>query len=207
MAGRTQYDLGRSNAGGGEGTRARPLESHVRRPIHADAHSMLRSVRSRSECGIVKAEGLGGPAVDHQLDLRGLLDRKLGGLILPPRPMAMHVSKSAFPAGPCTRSAANSTRRWGPVAPRPHAAGRTSVKFDAGACVADAISATYCMTSSALDSNGCGMVRPIDLAALRLITKANFVGCSTGRSAGLTPFKILSTNTAARRHISMRSAL
>jgi hypothetical protein len=30
-----------------------------------------------------------------------------------------------------------------------------------------------------------GIVRPICLAVLRLITNPNFVGCSTGRSAGL----------------------
>ena len=45
----------------------------------------------------------------------------------------------------------------------------------------------------ALDSNSGGMVRPICLAVFRLITSSNFVGCSTGRSAGLAPFRILST--------------
>ena len=30
-------------------------------------------------------------------------------------------------------------------------------------------------------------------AVLRLMTSSNFVGCSTGRSAGLAPFRILST--------------
>src|SRR6266542_376125 len=38
-----------------------------------------------------------------------------------------------------------------------------------------------------------GIVRPICLAAFRLITNSNFVGCSTGRSAGLAPLRILST--------------
>ena len=38
-----------------------------------------------------------------------------------------------------------------------------------------------------------GIVRPICFAVLRLITNSNFVGCSTGRSAGLAPFRILST--------------
>ena len=32
---------------------------------------------------------------------------------------------------------------------------------------------------------------------------SNFVGCSTGRSAGLAPFKILSTYVAARRNKSV----
>ena len=38
-----------------------------------------------------------------------------------------------------------------------------------------------------------GMVRPRALAVLRLMTRSNVVGCSTGRSAGLAPFRILST--------------
>ena len=45
-----------------------------------------------------------------------------------------------------------------------------------------------------------GIVRPICLAAFRLIISSNFVGCSTGRSAGLAPFKILSTYRVARRN-------
>jgi hypothetical protein len=38
-----------------------------------------------------------------------------------------------------------------------------------------------------------GSVRPRAWAVLRLITSANRMGCSTGRSAGLAPFRILST--------------
>ena len=37
-----------------------------------------------------------------------------------------------------------------------------------------------------------GVVRPRVLAVSRLITSSHFVGCSTGRSAGVAPFKILS---------------
>src|SRR5262245_14408436 len=40
-----------------------------------------------------------------------------------------------------------------------------------------------------------------------LMTNSNFVGCSTGRSAGLAPFRILSTILADRRNSSVRSAL
>ena len=43
----------------------------------------------------------------------------------------------------------------------------------------------YWMTSSARSSSDCGIGRPSALAVLRLITSSNFVGCSTGRSAGL----------------------
>ena len=46
---------------------------------------------------------------------------------------------------------------------------------------------------SALAKTLGGIVNPICFAVLALITNSNFVGCSTGRSAGLVPFKILST--------------
>jgi hypothetical protein len=36
-------------------------------------------------------------------------------------------------------------------------------------------------------------VSPSALAVLRLITSSNFVGCSTGRSAGRAPFRMRST--------------
>src|SRR2546426_12783810 len=49
------------------------------------------------------------------------------------------------------------------------------------------------MISSARIRSACGIVRPRALAVLRLITSSNFVGCSTGRSPGLAPLRILST--------------
>jgi hypothetical protein len=49
------------------------------------------------------------------------------------------------------------------------------------------------ITSVAWKRREGGMVRPRAWAVLRLITNSNVVGCSTGRSAGLTPFRILST--------------
>ena len=49
------------------------------------------------------------------------------------------------------------------------------------------------ITLSALANMLGGMVNPICLAVLRLITNSNLVGCSTGRSAGLAPLRILST--------------
>src|SRR5207245_787814 len=56
----------------------------------------------------------------------------------------------------------------------------------------------YWITSSARDSSDCGIVRPSALAVLRLMTSSNFVGCSTGRSAGFAPLRILSTYAAVR---------
>ena len=60
------------------------------------------------------------------------------------------------------------------------------------------------MTSSARASSIGGMVMPSALAALRLMTNSNLVGNSTDKSPGLLPFKILSTNAAARRVLSHR---
>jgi hypothetical protein len=54
------------------------------------------------------------------------------------------------------------------------------------------------ITRSALAKTLGGMVNPIFLAVFKLMSNSNFVGCSTGRSAGFAPFRILSTKTAAR---------
>src|SRR4030095_5835916 len=62
----------------------------------------------------------------------------------------------------------------------------------------------YWMTWSARSSSDCGIVRPSASAVLRLMTNSNFVGCSTGRSAGLAPLRILSTKSAVRRNRSGR---
>jgi hypothetical protein len=51
----------------------------------------------------------------------------------------------------------------------------------------------YLITLSARASTFCGIVRPFCFAVLRLITNSNFVGCSTGSSAGFAPLRILST--------------
>jgi hypothetical protein len=55
------------------------------------------------------------------------------------------------------------------------------------------IPALSLMTLSALASTFGGIVKPICLAVFKLITSSNFTGCSTGRSAGFFPFRILST--------------
>src|SRR5262249_35548695 len=48
----------------------------------------------------------------------------------------------------------------------------------------------YSITSSASASSLSGTSSRSALAVLRLITSSNFVGCSTGKSAGLAPFRI-----------------
>jgi len=59
---------------------------------------------------------------------------------------------------------------------------------------------TYSITSSARARSDGGMVKPIAFAVVRLIAKSNLVGCSTGKSPGFAPRKILSTKSAARRN-------
>src|SRR5262249_49298218 len=58
---------------------------------------------------------------------------------------------------------------------------------------------SYSIIWSARIWNDPGIVRPNALAVLRLSTNSNFVGCSTGISAGLAPCRILITKSALRR--------
>src|SRR5262249_38838055 len=51
----------------------------------------------------------------------------------------------------------------------------------------------HSITSSARASSVGGILRPSALAVVRLIVRANLVGCSTGISPGFAPCRILST--------------
>src|SRR5262245_60141736 len=64
----------------------------------------------------------------------------------------------------------------------------------------EAFPGVHWMMRSARARSDDGMVRPRARAVLALTISSNFCGCSTGRSPGLTPFRILSTYTAARRN-------
>src|SRR5262245_40951227 len=57
----------------------------------------------------------------------------------------------------------------------------------------DELAAFQSITLSARTRIDSGTVRPSAFAVLRLMTSSNFVGCSTGRLAGLAPLRILST--------------
>src|SRR4029453_6787111 len=57
----------------------------------------------------------------------------------------------------------------------------------------------HSITWSARCSSEGGILSPMALAVLRLITSSNVVGCSTGRSAGFAPLRILSMKSVARR--------
>src|SRR5262245_18089429 len=58
----------------------------------------------------------------------------------------------------------------------------------------------HSITRSARSRSVCGIVSPSAFAVLRLMTSANLVGCSTGRSAGLAPLRMRSTYVVERRH-------
>jgi hypothetical protein len=61
----------------------------------------------------------------------------------------------------------------------------------------------YSITSSARTRRVRGMVTPKVLAVLTLITNSNWVGCSTGISAGFDPFRICATYSPACRYIQL----
>src|SRR5262249_18757171 len=58
----------------------------------------------------------------------------------------------------------------------------------------------HSITSSARASNASGTVKPSALAVFILMISSKWVGCSTGRSAGWAPLRILSTYTADLRN-------
>src|SRR4029078_7962566 len=69
--------------------------------------------------------------------------------------------------------ARNSPTRPGSFAPVRVAAGR-----------ARGLRVRYSMSSSARNATDCGIAKPKAFAVFRLMTNSNFVGCSTGKSAG-----------------------
>lgn len=62
----------------------------------------------------------------------------------------------------------------------------------------------YWITSSARSSTVCGIVMPSAFAVLRLTTRSNWAGCSTGRSLAAAPLRSMSTYAAARRYTAFR---
>jgi hypothetical protein len=61
----------------------------------------------------------------------------------------------------------------------------------------DELAALHSIASSVSASSLSGMVRPSVFAVFRLITSSSLAGCSTGKSVGLAPLRILSMWLAA----------
>src|SRR2546430_16742347 len=68
----------------------------------------------------------------------------------------------------------------------------------------DELAPLHSITSSARKRTAGGIVSSRDFAVLRFSANSNFVGCSTGKSAGLTPLRTLATMIADCRHIAAR---
>src|SRR6476659_2383708 len=94
---------------------------------------------------------------------------------LNPTPHAIAVYAS-HPLSPVATQHSLPSGRYSLLGPDFHRLDRTSFAWR-----------THSITSSARPSSIGGTSMPSALAVLRLITNSNLVGCSTGRSAGLTP--------------------
>ena len=66
----------------------------------------------------------------------------------------------------------------------------TRPKADMECAVQDDSLINYLISWSARARIDCGTVRPSVFAVLRLITRSNFAGCTTGRSAGFSPLRM-----------------
>src|SRR5215471_2190636 len=82
-------------------------------------------------------------------------------------------------------------------------AGRQMQKLSAGKFHVEPPS-HHSITSSARANKIGETSKPKALAVLRLTTNSNMVPCSTGRSAGFAPLRILSTKVAERYQVSLR---
>jgi hypothetical protein len=83
------------------------------------------------------------------------------------------------------------TYRWLGVSAKCAYGSRTAKK-------SDKLAPPHSITSLAMARSLSGIVRPSALAVVRLMTRSNSVGCSTGMSAGFVPRGILSSKSAAR---------
>src|SRR5215208_2387841 len=113
---------------------------------------------------------------------------------LNPTPHAIAVYTSQ-PLSPVATQHSLPSGRYSLLGPDYHRLDRTSFAWR-----------THSIISSANDRNSRGIASPSSFAVLRLKTSSSFVGCSTGRSAGFAPLRILSTYVAARRNRSGKLA-
>src|SRR5215470_14979861 len=198
-------------------------------PLSGDNANM--APRSRAKCALISdlllSHGVGRMEFNHERDENA---RSQEGIEHPEKPTA---ALRSWPRGRAFGKSAESAEQLVPSgliqrreadAPAFGADGRCDLPLLVpmrGADVATetgpvlgirAVTSTVCVehdysiTWSARPSTDCGIVSPRALAVLRLMTSSNFVGCSTGKSAGLAPFRILSTKTAARRHTAAMEA-
>src|SRR6266478_8711304 len=98
-------------------------------------------------------------------------------------PAAKASGRYRFGEGPSPEYPVTTGKRRNPSFAGSHAAGKARPEA--------AIRLSYSITSVARARIDGGTVRPRASAVLRLTTNSNVVGCWTGRSAGLAPFRVL----------------
>src|SRR5262249_16380539 len=84
-----------------------------------------------------------------------------------------------------------------PAGPDHERRGNEDYRDDCCAQQRDELAAPHSITSSATESSVGGTVSPINLAVSALMTNSNFVGCTTGRSAGFAPLRMRPTYVPA----------
>ena len=97
--------------------------------------------------------------------------------------------KPVLPAGPCPLRSESDLH---PALPRNDAKGQKLTYASQQNDVLEFL-VLHSSSASARRISPGGISSPSALAVLRLTTISSLVGCSTGRSAGFTPFRILST--------------
>src|SRR5262249_23930318 len=107
--------------------------------------------------------------------------------------LTLDVTKIPEPSSQCLNEVGETGRRE--IAKTHHALLRPRPERPRGRAAEqrDELAALHSITSSARASRVGGTSRPSALAVFRLITSSKLVGCCTGRSAGLAPFKIRPT--------------
>ena len=97
--------------------------------------------------------------------------------------------------GSGSKTAVPATTGLSPVYPRTADIGRRGwrVSFVPRPAVSRCSKRSYSITPSARTRKDSGTVSPSAFAVVRLTMRSNLMGCSTGRSAGFAPRKILST--------------
>jgi len=110
---------------------------------------------------------------------------------------ALYIARFTQPLSKCRNKLGSFSRRPGAEKPDDGHRGLLRTRRERPRCRAaqqrDDFAAFHSITSSARESRVGGTSRPSALAAFRLITSSNLVGCSTGRSPGFAPLRILST--------------
>src|SRR5262245_16730134 len=122
---------------------------------------------------------------------------RLGGLDLVPRRVPPHAAPrrpvAALPGPPPGRHRLSRAARPDAAARHPPLASERGASYGR-----DARILRHWITRSARSTSDCGTRSPSAVAVFTLMTRSILVGCSTGRSAGLAPFRMRSTYLAAR---------